>query len=257
MTILEYYVEKQKDLSWVKKFQSTAGSEKGKTFSYINTNFRSLDSFFEQLYLFKSKDGLRRSEWNSFQNNGQEKDKHRVINLQNAGLVVLDHDTYRITAKGHEVLRIKDNEDLSDKDKWILLLLLVLDYKNDTRSLDIIRSVAELTEQLNNCGIDTESIISMLKKSVYYKDKNVLFKSDIFWIISFAYDSEFINLYLSATSEEKRELADYVILCSVNKKTKDCIAHKYISGGAYTGTTFNDDINVILAILIMLLIKDN
>ena len=61
MNILDYYLECQKNSSWVVKFQSTSGAQAGKTFSYINTNFRAITAFFNQLQMFESKDGLRRS----------------------------------------------------------------------------------------------------------------------------------------------------------------------------------------------------
>lgn len=256
MNILDYYINKQKDNAWYISFQSTAKDQNGKLFSCLNVNFRKLTSFFTQLEEFKCKDGKRREEWNSYQENGQEKDKHRIVNLRNAGLITFSNDRYYITEKGKEILRIYDEEELSDKEKWILLLVLIMDYKTDERELDIVRSAIELINDLSKMGLDRKLFLQKLKQAMFVSSKEQLFTSDIFWLISFAKDPEFIKIYLNSTESEKQKLYDYVILCSKNKKSNDCIAHKFVSGGAYSVSTFNEDINMVLSILIMTTVQD-
>lgn len=256
MSILEYYQEKQKDIAWYNRFQSTAKDQCGKLFTCLNVNFRKLASFFTQLDEFKDKDGIRRADWNSYQENGQEKDKHRIVNLKNAGLIVNIDDKYVITEKGHEVLRINEDNDLTDREKWILLLMLIMDYKTEERSLDLIKSVIILINDLSNQGIDRTDFIKMLRAEINVNNKEQLFQSDVFWLITFAKDSEFIKKYLSEGKEEKQKLYDWVLMCSKNKKSTDCIAHKFVSGGAYSVSTFNEDINIVLSVLILASIQD-
>lgn len=256
MKIVEYYKTKQADRAWVDKFQSTGKNSCGKLFSCLNVNFRNLTSFFNQLEAFRPKDGLRREDWNSYQDNGQEKDKHRVVNLKNAGLIRVEGDRYYITDKGHEVLRIANDEELTDKEKWVLLLMLIVDYNTEDRKHDLIRSVLELDSSLKNHGLETVKFLAMLKNALYIEKKDRLFQSDVFWLITFAQDEQFDKLYLDAPKDEKQELFDYVLLVAQNKKSADLIAHKFVSGGAYSVSTFNDDINMVFSMLILLSLRD-
>lgn len=256
MTILEYYKNKQADSRWVDLFQSTGKGKRGKLFSCLNVNFRNLVSFFNQLDAFKPKDGLRREDWNSYQDNGQEKDKHRIVNLRNAGLIRVDGDRYYVTAKGNEVLRIAENEDLTDNEKWVLLLMLIVDYNTEDRKYDLIRSVLELDYALKEQGLETKKFLAMLKTSLNITAKDRLFASKVFWLITFAHDEQFAKIYLEATPEERQDLTDYVLECAKNKKSVDLVAHKFVSGGAYSVSTFKDDINMIFSILILLSLHD-
>lgn len=256
MTILEYYKNKQTDINWVQEFQSTAQDKHGKIFNCLNVNFRSLKTYYAQLDAFKEKDGLRRSEWNDFQDNGQEKDKHRVQALKNAKFIKIVEDRFYITEKGKAAITINETPGLTDREKWILMYMLIIDFQFDDRELDIIKSVLELSADLEKFGINASKLIGMLKDSIFITDKKVFFKSDIFWLITFAKDADFIELFLTSSSEEKDKLFDWVLMCSRNKTTNDCIAHKFIAGGAYTGSMFNEDINIILCTLILVTLQD-
>lgn len=256
MNILTYYQNQQLDNNWYVRFQSTAKDQCGKLFSCLNVNFRRLTSYFGQLYEFKDKDGIRREDWNNYQDNGQEKDKHRIVNLRNAGLIYSRDNRYFISLKGHEVINIYSNEELSDREKWVLLLILLMDYKTDERELDLIKSVVELVNELSKQGLDRKLFLQLLQKAMRVDNKEDLFKNDVFWLISFGKDPEFIRLYLNSSEHEKQLLHDWVINCSKDKKSKDCIAHKFVSGGAYSVSTFNEDINIILSVLIIASIQD-
>lgn len=164
MTILEYYLNKQKDFSWRNKFQSTSNSQAGKTFPYINTNFRGITAFFNQLASFESKDGIRRSDWGDYQATGQEKDKHRVINLINAGFLTQNYDIYRITDRGKAVLALWRSTNIAEYEKWPLLLLLLLEYKTEPRGLDVLYAVMKFYSAMKDVGIPADTLLRYLKK---------------------------------------------------------------------------------------------
>lgn len=257
MTILEYYKEKQKDPSWVIEYQSTAQDKHGKIFNCLNVNFRSLKSYYVQTDAFKSKNGLKRSEWNNYQSTGQEKDKQRIQPLKNAKIIVSSDDMFFITKKGKLILDINGNYVLSDKEKWLIMYMLILDFEFDDRDFDILRSVIELAHNLEKISINTTDLLLMLKNSINLTNKFDLFDKDIFWLISFANDLDFIRLYNNSSPEEKKDLYNWIEFCSSNENTCDCIAHKYISGGAYSGPMFNEDVNIILCSLVLLSLQDD
>ena len=165
-------------------------------------------------------------------------------------------ERYFITDKGYCALDIYGNEDLSDKEKWILIYLLLLDYQGENNFSDFVNSVVRAAARLGQLGIDCTKFLSLLYEQRKNSDKNVLFKT-IFWLLSFVYDNEFIDLFLKSSDFEKKELYDYVTSCSKDINTTDCIAKKYKNGGAYTGQMFNEDINIFLSTLILVTLQDS
>lgn len=254
MTILQYYIDKHQDEIWVQNFQSTAQDKNGKLFNCLNVNFRSLKAYYSQLKVFADKSGLKRSEWNDFQENGQEKDKHRISSLKNAKFIIQVDDSFFITEKGKTVISINSNDELNDQEKWILMFMLLIDFQLDGE-LDIVMSVLDLSSKLRNFNVDAISLMKMLKDAFFTKKKEELFNLDIFWLISFYKDEKFINLFQTSSKEEKCELIDWVLSQFRNANTIDCIARKYNST-AYSASMFNEDIKIILSTLILITLQD-
>lgn len=244
MTILDYYKDQQKYPAWVMKFQSTSGKQSGKTFSYVNTNYRHLVSFLTQLELFKNNNGRERSEWKTMKGSGQEKDKHRVINLINVGFLKFETECYLFTNKGYTAQDLID-ADLTKEEEWLLTFLLCLDYHNEERDLDIIRTYYELQDYISSAGVDFVSIVESIPNDFKVDNTDDLFRKDVFWNITFAKDKRFLELFKDASQEEKDQLKEYVISQHKIKESKDCIAHKFVSGGAYSTGMFRNDLKMI------------
>lgn len=245
MKILDYYLSQQKNPIWYQKFQSTSSKQSGKTFSYINTNYRGIDAFFKQMSEFYKKNGLERSEWNDKQKTGQEKDKHRVINLLNAGFFKFETNCYLITPKGQAIVDLLNIPNVKEHDRWILLYLLLLDYKTEERDLDIIHTTEDIFSYITKAGYSNEEVSELMYKGMSADSKEDLFLKDIFWLVSFAKDDVFLSLYAEATDNERESLGKYVSAMLHTKDTQDCIAHKFINGGSYTVSTFVDDLKVL------------
>lgn len=244
MSILDYYLNQQNNPIWYKKFQSTSSKQSGKTFSYVNTNFRYLLSFIEQFEKFKSNFGKERKDWSERLPCGQESDKHRVINLIRAGFILMEEGFYFVTPKGLAVMDLA-NADLKDSEKWILMFLLILDYRGDLRKIDILRTTIDVFYKVNFSGVDKDIFVSFLKDNLKISKKELLFEQDIFWWISFVNDNQFLTIYNSSSEDEKNDLKVYVKDCSLDNKSKDLIAHKFVNSGAYSCSMFRDDINVL------------
>lgn len=256
MTILEYYRKQQQNIDWLTKFQSTSTAKSGKTFSYINTNFREISAFFDQTIKFSKKNGLERNDWNDFQKKGQEKDKHRVINLLNAGFYKFETNCYLITPKGLTLLDLANVEKLNSVDKWLFIFLLLLDYKTEDRDFDILKTTKIVFESLNKVGLTDIEIMSLIKKGFYLDSKYELFEKDIFWLVSFVRDPSFLEIFLRSSENDKRLLFESVEVNSKIKNSTDLIAHKYKSGGVYTSMTFVDDLKVLYFTKIVLDAKE-
>lgn len=244
MKLLDYYIEQQKYPSWVLKFQSTSGKQSGKTFSYVNTNYRHLLSFLTQLQLFENNNGRERSEWKTMKGSGQEKDKHRVANLINIGFLKFETGCYLFTNKGYTAKDLVDAK-LSKNEKWILTFLLSLDFHNEERDIDIIRTYYEIIDYLKLSKISFDYIIENISKSWNIDQIEDLFNEDIFWYITFVKDKRFLDIFKESTIEEKTELKNYVSSQNKLKNSKDCIGHKFVTGGAYSLGMFKNDLKML------------
>lgn len=244
MTILEYYIEQQSNNIWYEKFYSSSNKQSGKTFSYINTNFRSLSSFLIQLDRFRSKVGIERKNWNDKLPSGQELDKHRISNLVQAGFIREEESFYFYTPKGVAALDLID-EKYDDNEKWILLYLLILDYHSIYIQFDVLLTTRDIFDKLKKIGYSNEHILNELHKIINLSEKTMLFNENIFWLITFVNDEQFINLFAKSSESEKDKLKEYVIRCSKQDKSKDLIAHKFEKSGVYNVLTFRDDVRVL------------
>ena len=255
MNILNYYLTQQNNPIWYQKFQSTSSKQSGKTFSYVNTNFRYLLSFIDQFEKFKSNFGKERKDWSEKLPCGQELDKLRVINLLRAGFITTQGGYYYVTSKGMVLMDLAKST-LKDVDKWILLFLLLIDYKGETRKFDVPKTAQETFNKIVASGVSKEDLLFAIYKNLTISEKEKLFEEDVFWLVSFVNDFRFLTLFISSSSEEKKSLKEYVKGCSHNKESKDLIAHKFVSSGAYNCSMFRDDLNVIYFSRIVIELKN-
>lgn len=244
MTVLEYYFKQQLVDCWYEKFYSTSDKKSGKTFSFMSTNFRSLYSFLNQIDRFRSKIGIDRKAWNDKLPCGQELDKHRIIKLIQSGFIINEDNYYYLTYKGITAIDLI-NSNLSLEEKWIVLYLLLLDYRDVNNKLDIVDTTKKFFLTMNTYQYSNDYILGMLRKSLNLFDKSILFTRDIFWLITFVNDGEFLNLFTQSSKKEKEDLINYVISCSANNNSKDLIAHKFVNSGVYSVKMFHEDISIL------------
>lgn len=244
MNILEFYLNQQKYPEWYNKFQSTAKNKSGKVFFYTSTTYRNILNFLKDLDKFKSNNGVSRSEFKKYDNNGQEVDKQRILPLTNANIIKKDIDKFYLTPIGYVCLDLIESN-LQDEEKWILLYIILLNYKNEERNNDIILTSKEYIKYLLNAGLEEEYILEELKKLQKLEDIEDIFKKDIFWYITFAKDRQFLKKYKESSEEEKVMLHAYVINEQKNKKSKDCIGHKFVAGGQMLKSTFLEETEIL------------
>ena len=244
MNILEFYLNQQKYPEWYQKFQSTAKNKSGKVFSHTSTNYRNILNFLSDLDKFKSNNGVSRSEFKKYDSNGQEVDKQRILPLTNANIIKKDIDKFYLTPIGYVCLDLIES-DYTDEEKWVLLYILLLDYRNEERSNDLILTSNEYIRYLLNAGLTEEYILTELKNIQREKDIDEIFKKDIFWYITFAKDRQFLKKYKYSSEAEKTMLHSYVINEQKNKKSKDCIGHKFVAGGQMLKSTFLEECEIL------------
>ncbi|QIW62043.1 McrB family protein [Mycoplasmopsis gallinacea] len=256
MRLLDFYLNKNEDKEWFEEFSSSSDDCSGKFLSCFNVNFRSIKSFYTQLQTFENKLGLKREEWKDYQKKGQERDKHRINSLINAGFIELKDNKYNITKKGEELFRIYKNPLLTENEKRLLNFMLFVNYSKKNNEYDLIKRTLKLESVLTKQDFNINKLLVELKKSINLTTKEDFVKKDIFWLMSFIDDEEFIKFYLRSTKKEKEDLFNLVINRLEKKNEEDVISKKFRNGGVYTSKTFKDEINIVFSILILLAIMD-
>ncbi len=229
MNILEFYLEQQKYPEWYQKFQSMAKDKSGKIFNYSSTTYRNMHNFIADVEKFFRLNGVPMDKWPTYAD-GQKEDKQRTLPLSLANFVVRKDDRYFFTGAGFTCKDIIDVETTSSEE-WLLLFLLLLDYRSEWRSNDIINTSKEYIKYLLDCGLKEEDVLLQLSELQSLSNIEDIMKTDIFWLITFAKDKQFIEKYIASSEEEKTMLQSYVIKEQKDKKSKDCIGHKFVDRG--------------------------
>lgn len=259
LTILKYYQERNKDLNYVNKFQSTSEKEYGKTFWHINVNFRTIFSFVDCFKKFVKYDGKDRNT-RAVYKNGEQIAKHWTVRMQQSKLFKKENSFYNLTEKGKafaDFVKILDEKKdyFNDNDKWLIIYFFILNSYFNYIPNYIVSRTEEVFNQLmiNDINEDyiKENFLELLKNKENL-NKEELFKMDAFWIVTFAFDNDFLLLYKNASEEEKNNLYKYVIFMSNKsddeiRKDNDLIAKKYISSGQYNVSMFVDDIRTLFS----------
>ena len=246
MNIFEYYTEKNKDSNWKTLYQSTAAKNFGKTFLYINTNYRSLYAFVDTFKKFLEYNNVDRSHWKLHEKHGQEEAKQWVVNMTHSKLFKRDKSVYSLTAKG-AAFEDMIERDFDENTAWLLIYLflsnsyfgLVPNYVNKTCD----KVIAALVE----AGYSYEDVIERIKNVLLRKNISVteLFETEIFWMLSFYRDKDFIYIFRNSSQAEKEMLYHYCVGNYKNRTYSDCISYKFKPSGQYAKNTFVDDLKTI------------
>ena len=245
MTLLGIYKNKNGNVDWVEKFSSLAKNNKGSVFKCINTNFRTQKSFIHQFESFESIEGVGRDEWPVQDTNKQEYDKQRVVKLLEAKLFQEFKNgglRYKKTKKGVSYRKYIDYE-FSEDEKWIVNYLYLVNGNYTNEKNHIIEKTREILKLFQLLKLEDE-ISTLFKKALSAGNVKELVKEDLFYVMSFYDDVEFLEIYFNSTKEEKTELQKYIIKNYEEQNNLCCVSKKYRSGGNYRYNMAIDEIKV-------------
>ena len=251
MNIFDYYVEKNKDSNWVDLYRSTANKNNGKTFLYINTNYRSIYAFIDIFEKFYKYNNLERDQWKINANHGQEEAKQWVVNMAHSKLFKKDGNHYSLTAKG-EAFNEFVNADFDETSQWPILYMFLNNAYFGLKPNYINKTCSSVLSALTETGYSYDEILAAAKEVLNKKD-NIslveLFAKDIFWILSFYKDKDFLYIYKNAAPKEKERLFAFCSSNYTSKTYNDCISYKYKPSGQYAKNTFIDDLRTLFVSL--------
>ena len=248
-TILDYYNERNKDVNYVKEFQSTASKKSGKTFWYINTNIRFIMSFINCMQKFIKYNGISREYWEQYIN-GEEKAKHWTKRMQQSKLFTRKDGIYTLTAKGEsfkKFLEYKKNNGLNENEIWLFTYYYILNAYFDLKPNYIIKRCKEVISIMENNGLNYLEFKNACEEYFLNLPSNKIdmFEKDAFWYLTFFKDKDFITLYKSSSKNEKENLVRKVQIESKNPNSNDLIAYKFKDKGQYCLSSITDDLKVL------------
>lgn len=248
MNLLNKYKEMNRDREMFDKYTKTGEGMYGKTFKFMNTNYRYIKSILTNYNTFKTVDGIDRSEW-EVARHGQEKLKQHTVNMLQMKLFSKNERVYYKTRKG-EVLE-KINEDFSEEEKWIIIFLLILDsYFCDTPNYILVRS-REVIENFMLTNIEEKLLLDIIRKFIVASstmDISELFKEDYIYFDSFYMtfkDVNFLNIYVESNKEEKQELWNFIIKNYQEKLYNCIISKKYKPSGVFDRGMVRDNAKIL------------
>ena len=246
MNILDYYIERSKDSSWVEKFQSTSDRNEGKVFQFTNTNFRTIGSYKTIFNKFINYVGIDRKDWDKNIKTGQEVAKQHVVRMRQSKLFKSKKSLYLLTHKGESFRNMLEMQ-FSKNEEWLLIYFYLLNSYFNLTPLYIKKRVDSLFNLFQEQDYSSSELILTFEKYLLtrIKNNNDLFSEDIFWLITFHKDPDFISIFKNSTIEEKNKLKFYVQDKQESKNYEDLIVKKYKENGQFTINTFNDELKII------------
>lgn len=269
MELKDIYIELCTNLSFYNNYHSIGKGNSGKMFSFFSTNCRSLLSkkgneykgFAQSFNVINNVAGIKRSDWilNPTNANQEQQKQHTVI-MRKSEFFRVVNDAYEVTSRGAVFKKLIETDELSDEEKKLICLILILSGYFDDKPNYLIERVKYIYEQLNNAGFDDERIFNDIEQFISTTKKDGFKKKDIFkceylYLDSFfeSYnDINFLKLYNESNSEEKEKLYDYIIYnlennC-VDKNNKCLLSYKFKNGGNYVYNTVVDDAMILYVV---------
>ena len=236
MNILEFYLEQQKYPEWYKKFQSMAKDKSGKIFSYSSTTYRYMHNFIADVEKFYRLNGVPMDQWPTYED-GQKEDKQRTLPLSLANFVFRKEDRYFFTGAGYTCMDII-NLEKTDNEEWLLLFLLLLDYRSEWRNNDIILTSKEYIKYLLNCGISENDILDQLRLGHSFKTDVARLTIPSLGSVdakSYSVALSFMYAFLEGISdalEIDRDDIDGIIEMNAEEHSWDVLVYDNVPGGA-------------------------
>lgn len=255
--LLEVYKEKNADPAWKNTFFSLGRNMKGRAFKYQNTNFRHQKSYIHHFTQFEEIEDKDRADWPTQDGHGQEIDKQRVVKMLESKLFkrgLGSHVSYNKTEKGFSYRKYIDRK-FADNESWIINYLYLLDGNYGNEKNHVVQTTKEILKLTHLIDINEDKRSHLFKDVLLAKKTKDIIQKDLFYLMSFYGDPEFIEIYFHSVDQEKETLHEYIIKNIEEDNKLCCISHKYRQGGNYSFPMAIDEIKVFYITSLLLEIK--
>lgn len=171
------------------------------------------------------------------------------------------NDTYIMTPKGHCVENLLTEQELKSVDyAFCITLLSLLDGKfrnSDGIEEDncFVRNIIKLIGIFHNVGYTLNDILRSCESLLNASKLNDFapWNYEIFWLISFYRDQEFLKSIKGCINDEIEDVVKYIEHNKKEKNDFDIVSKKYKSGGQYQINTFIEDVEITYSLLKLVL----
>jgi hypothetical protein len=258
MSLLNTYKAKNTDNIWFDRYSSLAKGADGRMFEYINTNFRTQESFTSQFKEFLLIENKPREEWNLQEDHGQEIDKHRVVNMVESKLFKKNVNGLCLRTQKGVLYTDFTSKNLISEEKWFLNYIFLINGYFFGQKNYIVNRVKEvlLPSLLSVDSLDLDKIKSLAKEILRVDSLESILKQRFFYLHSFYSDQDLLEECLRATDSEIEELSNYILANLSNKKYICCISKKYKPGGNFNKNMLLDEVRVFLLSVLLIQRRD-
>ncbi|NQU85799.1 MAG: HNH endonuclease, partial [Mariniphaga sp.] len=231
----------------------------GRMFEYINTNFRTQNSFAGSFLKFQEIEGKPRDQWPRQSHHGQEVHKQLVVTMLQSKLFKKEvNGLFSKTNKGSLYAAFIDSQSL-DEGRWLINYLFLLNgYYANLKNYITCRVREDLLGYLSIVdGLDQVILLESAKELLAANSFEKIIRSTFFYIHSFYNDSDFLIQYIRASSKEKEDLAKYIEKNLKEGTFECCISKKYELGGNFNKSMLHDETRVFLLTLLFVFQSEN
>ena len=241
--LLSYYKDMNQVSDWSRDHSSSAKNVM--LYAFKGTNGRSLSSIIDVFKMMEEVEGKDRSEWPVLQSTGQEKHKQYVVRMLETKLFSRDASGIFHKTKKGELYKDFIARDFNDNEQWAINYIFLLDSYFEETEFYLINRSKEVYNLLKNTlpGEYIDNALSnFVQKLAQVQRFSDLIEQDLFFILSFYDDRDFLQKYYESSNVEKEELRGYIMNNYERQTFSCCISRKFKPGGVYNISEFKDDV---------------
>lgn len=241
--LLSYYKDMNQVTDWSQRHSSSAKDVM--LYAFKGTNGRSLSSIIDVFKMMEEVEGKDRSEWPVLQSTGQEKHKQYVVRMLETKLFFRDTDGIFHKTKKGELYKDFIARDFNKNEQWAINYIFLLDSYFEETEFYLVNRSKEIYDLLKNSLSEdfiNNALNNFVEKFSQIQSFSDLIEQDLFLILSFYDDEDFLQKYYESSDAEKDELRGYIIDNYERQTYSCCISRKFKPGGVYNISEFKDDV---------------
>lgn len=244
--LLLYYKDMNLLSDWYKQHSSSA--QNVILYAFKGTNGRSLASIIDAFKKMEEVEGLDRKEWPLKQKTGQEQHKQYPARMLETKLYYRNaNGRFYKTEKG-KIYKDFVSRDFNEKSQWAINYIFLLDSYFEETELYLTNRSKEIFDLISKAvpsSFIKDAIRDFNSKHDRIKSFADLVTQDLFFLLSFYDDSNFLKKFHEAGAASKNELRNYILSNYDDKEYHHCcLSQKFKPGGTYNIKEFKDDVRI-------------
>lgn len=214
-------------------------------YAFKGTNGRSLSSIVDVFKMMEEVEGKERKDWPIVETTGQEKHKQYPVRMLETKLYYRDTNGRFFKTKKGELYNDFIYRNFGEPEQWVINYIFLLDSYFEETEFYLTNRSKEIFDLLNKVlpsDYIYKSIKSLIANINDIRSFSDLIEYDLFYLLSFYNDGDFLKKYFESNELSKRALREYILENYTNHSYACCLSRKYKPGGVYNISEFKDDV---------------